>query len=376
MDSSAPTTAPSSHYAAKPVLHQLEFLGSGGEYFRIWIVNLLLTIVTLGIYGSWAKVRRLRYFYGSTLLAGSSFEYHGEPKKILLGRAIAAALILPYSIFSRTRPLIGLAFLLLFFIALPFIVIKSRRFQMRMTSWRNIRFGFDGTYGRAARVYLGLAALLPLTLGLLFPYVIFARQRFLIERSRFGQTNFEFGAHPGRYYLAYLVGLGALIVSVVGAAILLGIIFAIVTGNGSASLQALMANPREILNHPSGMFTAAAMIAVFYIVLIVASRVPAALVTARITNEAFGNTRLGEHQLQSKLNGWKLARIYIGNLLLVIITLGLFAPWAKIRLLRYQVESTSLMVVGDLDGFVADEAINVGATGEELGDLLDIDFGL
>ena len=45
----------------------LEFRATGAEYFRIWIVNLLLTIITLGIYSAWAKVRRLRYFYGSTL---------------------------------------------------------------------------------------------------------------------------------------------------------------------------------------------------------------------------------------------------------------------------------------------------------------------
>ena len=42
---------------------RLEFTGSGSEYFRIWIVNLLLTLVTLGLYYPWAKVRRLRYFY-------------------------------------------------------------------------------------------------------------------------------------------------------------------------------------------------------------------------------------------------------------------------------------------------------------------------
>ena len=35
----------------------LEFRGNGYEYFRIWIVNILLTIMTLGIYSAWAKVR-------------------------------------------------------------------------------------------------------------------------------------------------------------------------------------------------------------------------------------------------------------------------------------------------------------------------------
>ncbi|MET2872051.1 DUF898 family protein, partial [Exiguobacterium profundum] len=64
---------------AAPQPLRLRFIGSGSEYFRIWIVNLLLTIVTLGIYSAWAKVRTLQYFYRNTQLAGSSFDYHGSP---------------------------------------------------------------------------------------------------------------------------------------------------------------------------------------------------------------------------------------------------------------------------------------------------------
>src|SRR6187549_4298956 len=82
-----------------------EFRATGGEYFRIWIVNLLLTIVTLGIYSAWAKVRRLRYFYGSTLLDGASFEYHGRPIAILKGRIIAFAAYLLFIVASQLSPL-------------------------------------------------------------------------------------------------------------------------------------------------------------------------------------------------------------------------------------------------------------------------------
>src|SRR6478735_5593208 len=98
-----------------------EFTATGGEYFRIWIVNLLLTILTLGIYSAWAKVRKLRYFYGSTKLAGSSFEYHGKPIQILKGRLIAAALILPYMILNSVKPLYSIPFLILFILATPFL---------------------------------------------------------------------------------------------------------------------------------------------------------------------------------------------------------------------------------------------------------------
>ena len=70
-----------------------QFSGKGSEYFRIWIVNLALTLLTLGIYSAWAKVRRLQYFYRHTALAGSSFDYHGDPKAILKGRIIAVVLL-------------------------------------------------------------------------------------------------------------------------------------------------------------------------------------------------------------------------------------------------------------------------------------------
>ena len=61
------------------------FTGTGGEYFRIWIVNVMLSVVTLGIYSAWAKVRRLQYFYRHTRISGASFDYHGNPLAILKG---------------------------------------------------------------------------------------------------------------------------------------------------------------------------------------------------------------------------------------------------------------------------------------------------
>src|SRR5215468_7546165 len=57
------------------VRYPVEFTAVTGEYFRIWIVNLALTLVTLGIYSAWAKVRKRRYLYGHTRIAGEGFEY-------------------------------------------------------------------------------------------------------------------------------------------------------------------------------------------------------------------------------------------------------------------------------------------------------------
>src|SRR6478752_6569663 len=93
--------------APAPVRHDVRFEGSGGEYFKIWIVNLALTIVTLGIFSAWAKVRSKRYFYGNTFIAGHNFEYHGQPIRILIGRLIALGLLLVYSISANISPLLA-----------------------------------------------------------------------------------------------------------------------------------------------------------------------------------------------------------------------------------------------------------------------------
>ena len=68
--------------------HSFSFHGRSSTYFKIWIVNILLSIFTIGIYSAWAKVRRLRYFYENTTLDGHQFGYHAQPVKILIGRLI------------------------------------------------------------------------------------------------------------------------------------------------------------------------------------------------------------------------------------------------------------------------------------------------
>jgi uncharacterized membrane protein YjgN (DUF898 family) len=109
---------------------EITFSASGGEYFRIWIVNLLLTIVTLGIYSAWAKVRRNQYFYSSTRLAGSSFEYHGQPMAILKGRLIALVLVGAYNIAFRISPGAGLAMFAVMMAAMPWLLWRSLQFSL------------------------------------------------------------------------------------------------------------------------------------------------------------------------------------------------------------------------------------------------------
>jgi uncharacterized membrane protein YjgN (DUF898 family) len=295
MDAPVSPPGPAVSFASDPQPEPFQFSGNGAEYFRIWIVNLLLTIVTLGIYSAWAKVRRLRYFYGSTQLAGSTFEYHGQPLQILKGRLIAVAVLIPYFLVAALFPpwdaLFGIAFL----IALPFLVVKSRLFGMRMTSWRNIRFDFAGTYGEAAKVYLGLMVLVVVTFGLATPYWTYARQKFLIGQTRIGTTQFDFRARSVDYYVAIILG-GLAIVGGVVVAILITLPLGdnvLIAGLPGFDLRSIVMIPIMGLAYLFGF----------------------AVMNAGIRNAAFDNTYIGSHKLSCKLRAPQLFWLYLTNAL-------------------------------------------------------------
>src|SRR2546425_1442535 len=156
----------------------LRFTGRAGEYFRIWIVNICLSIVTLGIYSAWAKVRRKRYFYGNTLLEDAAFEYLADPKAILKGRIVVVAAFAVYSLAGHINPLAGplLGLVLLGF--LPWLIVRALRFNAVNSAHRNVRFGFRAGYGETARLLILPVILVPLTLGLLYPYYAYRKKRF------------------------------------------------------------------------------------------------------------------------------------------------------------------------------------------------------
>lgn len=135
-------------------LTPLEFTGKASEYFGIWITNILLSIVTVGIYSAWAKVRTKKYFAHHTLLADTGFDYHAKPLNILKGRIIAVVLYSIYGLVSQASPLLAVIFLGLVFLATPWIILQSMRFNLRNTSHRGLRFNFVGKLGEAVKIYI------------------------------------------------------------------------------------------------------------------------------------------------------------------------------------------------------------------------------
>ncbi|PSH26495.1 hypothetical protein BLA51_20285 [Yersinia pseudotuberculosis] len=130
-------------------LHRMAFKGEGGEYFSIWLVNLLLTIITLGVYSAWTTVRRRRYFYGNTELNGDRFDYHAEPIEILKGRLMVIGGVILFYILLAIAPTLGLLVALVLLALIPWIIIRSWRYNAIMTSYRGVRFNYHCQTGQA-----------------------------------------------------------------------------------------------------------------------------------------------------------------------------------------------------------------------------------
>ena len=156
--------------------HPFEFEGSATEYFRIWIVNIILTILTIGIYSAWATVRNKRYFYVNTRLGDDPFDYLADPKRLLYGYLILVGFLACYNYLPTINPLLSLPVLVVGIIGFPWVIYKSRRFFCRNSAFRNVRYRFTGTLGEAYASYLGIPLLVPFTLGLAQPYVFFRQK--------------------------------------------------------------------------------------------------------------------------------------------------------------------------------------------------------
>ncbi|WP_075259177.1 YjgN family protein [Herbaspirillum camelliae] len=332
------------------------FSGRGGEYFRIWIVNLLLSIVTLGIYSAWAKVRRLRYFYDNTSVAGGSFDYHGNPIAILKGRIIAVVLLAVYNLAGAGGPLLGLAAALLLVLAGPWLLWRSLQFKLYNTSYRGIRFGFRGSLGGAARNFLMWPMLASISLGLLAPLAYQRFKRYQHSEARFGATHFSFHGSVGAFYKTFLIGLG----------LWLGGIIVIFLGFGGITLiQMVQVGATAVLS-----------LVLMVLALYAWTFLAMPLWMTLLQNLVWNNTRLGEHRFQSNMRWGRTAFIVFTNVLGVVFTLGLFTPYAQIRMMRYRIESLTLLPASSLDDFVASSEAHGSATGEGLGDLLDFDLSM
>ena len=332
-----------------------EFTGSAGEYFRIWIVNLFFTLVTFGVYSAWAKVRKRRYFYGSTRVDGATFDYFASPKAVLKGRIIAVTVVLAYAFLGELFPVSRFVFWGIALVMLPWLAVRAYQFNARNSGWRGLRFGFDGTTGQAARQWLAMIGLTVITLGLAFPWAVARMKRFVLSHHLFGRTPVTCEMKGGPLFAIYLLA-GLIIAAIAVPCAILG-------GLAIAFIEV----PEE---YQFAMFLLP-VVPVYggYVVGYAYSE-------AKSANLLWNSTRAPGMRFSSSLSAWKLTKLYFGNIFAVALSAGLLIPWAAIRTLRYRLECFSIVVEGEPVHEANPDLPRVGAAGQEIGDMFNLDLGV
>jgi uncharacterized membrane protein YjgN (DUF898 family) len=197
-----------------------DYDGRAGEVAGIAVANGLLGLVTLGIYRFWGKTRLRRYLWGRIGFDGDAFEYTGTGMELFVGFLVAIAVLIPLGIlgsvvefaFPADQILIAVSGIvqgLLIVFLVQFAIYRARRYRLTRSQWRGIRAGQTGSAVRYAFVALGWYFLVGITLGLAYPVLRTALQRYRTQNTWFGSEGFAFAGRAGqlfgRWLLAWLL---------------------------------------------------------------------------------------------------------------------------------------------------------------------------
>lgn len=324
------------------------FTGNRSEYFRIWLTDTALTLITLGFYSAWAKVHRLRYFHRNTRIAGASFDYHGRPLPVLLERlamliVIGTFLVFPYLDALLNDPANAPSRLVLLpacALAFPCLRWLSLRRHLQRTSYRGVRFRFTGSLWGSYRVHLlwPIAALL--SFGLAIPSAVAARQRYRYQHIALGSTRLQSKTtwldfyKPSFVWSLVTVGVAFLLPSIAAGLSWLGdgithVIHAVRAQGGYPPVgHYFVPYP-----HPYVIVLLYMMGSTLFFVLSSLFTLP--LLKGVMMRVAYHDVQLSKHRTVCRLNGFRYAGRWYLDALLVIITLGLYRPIMQLRTARY-----------------------------------------
>lgn len=389
--------------AAEPRItaHPTQFTGRGGEYFRIWLVNLLLTIVTIGFYTPFARRRTAQYFWGHTVVAGSPLEFVAEKKKMVAGFLVLVALYLAFQVAAETGQNTTVAAFIIAAAALaPYFWGSAMRFRLNATRWRGIRLRFGASWGEVYRaswpvfalaaVWLVAGALVVWLLAgasgrqgwsrvpaatwlmaipaLLLTFLCMVRLEFnykslLVSRGLVGTQPGQWKPVYRDFLRVWLATLGMLLATLVivgvAAAVLLVALFASIReGSGAQGV---------VLAFLGGL----AMV-----VLLLLSSAPArAYREARMFQLVWSNVGVSRiARFKCRLDTRDFVVLRLRNLLLTLVTLGFWRPFALVSEYRMKAASVTLHVKGGLDQLAGQLTREQEGLGDAVADLAGLDL--
>jgi uncharacterized membrane protein YjgN (DUF898 family) len=307
--------------------YQLSFFGKGGDFFKIKIVNIIFSILTLGLYYPWAKAKTLSYLYSHTSFEDQPFAFTGTGKEMFKGfiKAILIFLIIDAVFFAfafNGHPIAGLIILyILILLILPIAIHGAYKYRMAKTTWRGIRFGYLGNRDELMKLFFSGLFLTIITLGIYGSWFHINLRKYIIGNIKVGNASFNYRGDGTPYFWLNLKGYLLTIVTI-----------GIYAFWWQKDLFDYYVNNLEIMQ---------------------------------------GDKRV---DFTSTMTGGKFAGLIITNILVLIFTLGIGFAWVEVRTLQFIARNISISGNYSFDELQQTQQNYTNATGEDIADLLDLGF--
>jgi len=349
----------------------IDFSGSKAAFTKLWLVNLLLSIITIGIYSAWAKVRNNQYLYGHTQIEGHRFQYLAKPLQILRGRIIAVIFFVAFGFISSMNPGLAVIMMLLLLVLMPWLIVQGLKFTLRNSAYRGVRFSFEGTYGGVFVHYLLLPVLGVVTIYLAMPWAVQRIQKYTYENATYGGKRFSVTTSAGEYYKAVLLCIGITVAAVIALMIVFTAvgIGASLTLSGGGQIDESTGFAAMVTLILTYIFTMACFMFISYLI--------SAVYQGMIRNHIFNNLSAeGIFKTHSNVRLLPFTGLMITNALIVIFTLGLGYPVTRIRKQKFLTAATTVTLEPAIDHLVNTVEETHSAFGEEAAGLFDVDLSL
>lgn len=398
MEDDQPRTG--SEIAAYP----LEFSGSGGEFFRVWIVNVLLSVLTLGFYTPFARRRTAQYFYGHTLVADSPLEFTAQQRKMVVGFLLLVVLYVTFKVAADTGQDAMVGFMMLAGAALaPYFWASAMRFRLNATRWRGVRLQFTAGWGEVYRaswpifaialtwfavaitadalVVVGEGKAAPqvqspgllaagIVGGLLVTLLCVIRLEFnykslLVARARIGGQPGRWKPVFGDFVRIWLATIGVLLGS-----ILLVIVVVAVGLGGSFAVFSKMKNMGLM-----AVVLAVALVVLGIFVLFLASGPARAYREAAMFRLVWNNSGVSHlARFKCRLRVGRYVMLRVKNIFLTLLTFGFYRPFAMVSEYQMKVDSVTLHVKGGLDQLAGQLSREEQGLGDAIADAAGLDL--
>lgn len=321
------------------------FDGSWREFAPIAFTNLLLTIVTLGVYRFWATARERRYLWSHSRFIDDTLEWTGTGMELFFGFLLAMLFIGAPFLFlqfglqalilrghAEIAGVLGLISFIIIFYMVGVARFRAVRYRLSRTYWHGIRGGSEERGWMYGIIYMALSFAGYIPFGLLIPWSMMSLWNQRWNSMSFGPFAFRSEGRAGplmkRFLLFYLL---PFVFFIIFAVVIMGMI-------------PLMGRIEEGAQPPAGIFALTfGMIVGLYVLI----GLIALAFYAKFFRVAVSGLTLGDLEFRFTASTKEWLKLFLGDIGLVIVTLGIGYIFLAYRHWKFFI--THLEATGEID---------------------------